>query len=247
MKRKILILEDLPSARERLTEIVKECAEDAEVYTFAEVGAAYECAVEEPIDLFLIDIILKPKEANDFSGIKFAESIRDQERYARAEIVFVTTLMGLEAKLLRKIHCFDYIEKPIRRERVEKVVTQALRKINGQEKEDEVLFLRKDRVSYPVYTDQVVYVESRRRILYIYKEKDKLEIPNLSMNHFLKQIQTQTFLVASKGIAVNLRYVEYVDAVNRFVKLRGVSDPVEIGSRMKARFMKEYREAGKRA
>ena len=247
MKRKILILEDLQGARERLADMVKRCAGYVEVYAFADVGDAYACAMEEQIDLFLIDIILKPKNPGDFSGIQFAENIRAQERYTRAEIVFVTTLIGLEAKLLRKIHCFDYIEKPIQEERVQKVVTQALKKINGQEREEEVIFLRKDRVSYPVYTEEIIYVESRNRVLCIYKEKDTLEIPNLTLNRFLIQIRTQTFLVASRGIAVNLRHVEYVDAVNQLVKMRGRGELIEIGGRMKSRFLTEYREAGKKA
>lgn len=57
-------------------------------------------------------------------------------------------------------------------------------------------------------------LSSRHKKLYIIKTDDELEIPNLSLNHFLKQIRTQKFLIPTKGIAVNYAYLEYVDPVN---------------------------------
>ena len=131
------------------------------------------------------------------------------------DIIFVTSLIGLEAELLRKIHCYDYIEKPIQESRVRKVVMQAFRKMHSTVLEDAVCFVRKD---------------------------DELEIPNLSLNHFLKQIRTQKFLIPTKGIAVNYAYLEYVDPVNRYVKLRGRDELIEIGTRMKKQFLDEIEE-----
>ena len=209
--KKVLILEDMETTRTALKRIVESCDDAITAYAFSEVGPALACMMENHIDLFFVDIILKPQVANDFSGIKFAEYVRQQEEYFGVDIIFVTSLIGLEAELLRKIHCYDYIEKPIQESRVRKVVMQAFRKMHSTVLEDAVCFVRKDKVSYAVHEKDIVMLSSRHKKLYIIKTDDELEIPNLSLNHFLKQIRTQKFLIPTKGIAVNYAYLEYVD------------------------------------
>lgn len=87
---------------------------------------ALDFALIHRIDLFLVDIILRLKERNDFSSIQFAEKIKQCLFYGTAEIVFITTLAGLEVELLHRVHCYDYIEKPIDEMRVKRIVTEIL-------------------------------------------------------------------------------------------------------------------------
>ncbi len=242
MKRNVLILEDLQVAREFLTKIVSDCDEDICVYPCGTVEEACNCMLKRKIDLFLLDIVLNPDEVGDFSGIRFADFVRGHEQYLAAEIIFVTSLAGLEIDLMKKVHCFDYIEKPISEERVKRVVKDALRKLNVKKPEDAVLYVRKDRVSYPIREKDIVYLESRRKILSIHKTDDTLEIPNLSLKYFLKEIGTQKFLMPTKGVAINSRYIEYVDSGNSYVKMKGVDQLIELGSRMKKSFLKEMEE-----
>lgn len=238
-KKRVLVLEDLDPAREALVHMVEECGPHLFVHDFADPSDALACAVKNRIDLFLVDIVLNPGEPDDFSGIRFAESIRKHARYASAEIVFITSLAGLEAEVLRSVHCFDYIEKPLSKQRVQKVVREALNKTGVRPSGDEMVFLRKDRVTYPVPAREVVYVESRRKTLYVYTEQEAIDVPNLSLKKFLDKIRTQDFLSPMRGVAINLRHIEYVDATNRFVKMRGYEEMISIGGRTKDRFMNE--------
>lgn len=244
MTRKILILEDLETSRAALVKMVEECGSELKIYDFPDMAGALECAMENKIDLFLVDIVLKPKKPNDFSGITFARSIREHPGYASAEIVFITTLAGLEAEMLRSVHCFDYIEKPVTQKRVQKVVREALLKINGQARTDEMVFLRKDRVTYPVPVKKIIYVESRRRTLYVHTAKETIDVPNLSLKKFLEKIQTTDFLIPMKGIAVNVNHIHYVDKTNRFVKMHGTDTLIDIGLKMKEHFMQELFKYG---
>ena len=97
-------------------------------------------------------------------------------------------MAGLEADLLRAVHCFDYLEKPIDPVRVKKIVQLALRKRERLEVEDEMIFLRKDRISYPVFTKDIIYAMNRRKVLYVYKKDDIIEVPNLSLRKFMDRI-----------------------------------------------------------
>lgn len=239
MKRRVLILEDLEISRKALVKLVSECEEELIIYDFEDPASALECAMENDIDLFLVDIVLKPNEPNDFSGITFARNIRENARYAAAEIIFITSLAGLEAQMLRSVHCFDYIEKPISEERVFRVLKAVFRKLDGRQVEDELVFLRKDRVTYPICADRIIYVESRGKVLYIGTVDEVIDIPNLSLKKFVERVKTQNFLYPIKGFAINVKYIEFVDSTNRYVKMRGVEQMIDIGTRMKEKFMKE--------
>ena len=244
MKKRILVLEDLEVSRKAVVKMVKECGDDPLVYDFADVAGAFECTMENRIDLFLIDIVLKPTESNDFPGIQFAQTIREISKYATAEIIFITTLAGLEADLLRKVHCFDYIEKPLSRERVQKVVKEALRKLDMNPMANEWVYLRKDKVTYPIKVSEILYLESKDRMLNVHLKDEVVEIPHLSLKKCLDKIQSNEFLMSAKGIAVNANYIEFVDTTNRFVKIKGMDTMLDIGERMKESFMKAFYKFG---
>ncbi len=240
MKRHILILEDLEISRQALAKMVQECGDELEIHAFGDLASAMACAVEEKIDIFLVDIVLKPKEPNDFSGITFAKTVRELDKYSAAEIIFITTLAGLEAKLLRTIHCFDYIEKPIAKERVQKMIRDVLRKLDGKPVERAFVLVRKDHIVYSFYEDTIIYLEYRRRKLYIHTDEEVFDVPYQSIKDLLKRIQTQTFLYTSKSIAVNVAYIKYVDATNRYVKLHKIKELVELSNRKKDSFLEEW-------
>ena len=77
----ILILEDNVREMERLVKIVREQGAQNEVICAVNLEQAYHMAMEKSIDLFLLDIILDPRTSGDASGMKFADHIREVERY----------------------------------------------------------------------------------------------------------------------------------------------------------------------
>ena len=89
---KVLILEDNEICRQSLIKVVKSCMKNITVYDFDNRAAAYLCAMDNNIDLFLVDIILEPKIRNDSSGFKFAQDIRDVKRYKSVPIIVSAAL-----------------------------------------------------------------------------------------------------------------------------------------------------------
>lgn len=239
MKKRVLILEDRASSRKALIQMIKECNPRLLVYDFGDPAKAFACAMKNNIDIFLVDIVLRPSEPNDFSGITFAQKIRECSGYVAAEIIFITGLVGLEAYLMKMVHCFDYIEKPITSKRVHGVMQDAMCRLEGRDKSNELVFLRKDRVTYPIYTDKIIYAESRGKILYVHTFNDIVDVPNLSLKKFLEKVSTQPFATPAKGIAINVNYIEYIDTTNRYVKMHGLDTLIDIGAKMREKFLKE--------
>lgn len=237
-----LILEDNQICRESLVKVVKSCMKNITVYDFDNRSEAYLCAMDNNIDLFLVDIILEPKVRNDSSGFKFAQDIRDVERYKAVPIIVVTSLAGLAEPLLKVLHCFDYIEKPVDYTIVRRHVVAALETLVSDKrvKEPETILLRYEGITFPIVIDNVRYVVSRRSVLNIHTTEEVIEIPNLSTKAFLERIRDNVFLEPLKGTIVNKKYIRSVDFPGNKVYLHGTDDVIDIGGRLKKQFREDF-------
>lgn len=239
----VLILEDKKSNRIFLENIVVSCSGVTEVFCCENKEEAFVYAMEHHIDLFLLDIILEPDNRNDNSGIIFAEKIRNIDTYKLTPIIFITVLMGLERELLKKIHCYDYIEKPIGdgklvREHIEEVL--AALSIHSKQKSRECIPLHYDGIGYMVYLDEVIYFENKYGVLHIHTIDDEIIIPHLPAKRMLKKIQKTKFLVPTYGTAVNADFIASVDFRNKEVYMKSSNDVIPIGGRKYRSFKEEY-------
>ena len=239
---KVLILEDNEICRQSLIKVVKSCMKNITVYDFDNRAAAYLCAMDNNIDLFLVDIILEPKIRNDSSGFKFAQDIRDVKRYKSVPIIVITSLAGLAEPLLKVLHCFDYIEKPVDYTIVRRHVVAALDMLVSEKriKEPETILLRYEGITFPIVIDEVCYIVSRRGVLNIHTTTENIEIPNLSMRAFLERVRDNVFLEPLKGTAVNKKFIRSVDFPGNKVYLQGTDDVIDIGGRLKKQFREDF-------
>lgn len=240
---KVLVLEDNEKSRLHLEKIVKSCSSDVEVFAFDKKAEAYLCALNHLIDLFLVDIILEPASGNDTSGIDFADKIREQPEYKLTPIIIITTLQGLEVKLLKRIHCYDYIEKPIGDgELIRKRVEEALNAIsaNNRISQRESLVLHYDGLGYMFYVDEIIYFSSHRSRLCLCTLNEKIEIPHVTAKSIMQKIRYAKFLEPTYGTYVNAGYIDHVDFRNKEVYLKETEDILPIGGRKAKKFREEY-------
>lgn len=242
----ILILEDNELTRNKLSRIIKSMEQDINVYTFECEEEALGFAMTHRIDLFLVDIILHPEKRNDFSGIVFAERVRECPFNARAEIIFITALAGLEIDLLHRVHCYDYIEKPIDERRVERLIQEVIERGERASKLPERMYFRNDGINYSIDVAEIRYVVHQNRILHIYNGNECIEVPNLPLKQFLLRVRESIFLSPLKGTAVNIDYIESVDYINQYIQIKGIKERVSMGSVMKKKFKKQYEAYVKR-
>ncbi|MBP3703369.1 MAG: LytTR family transcriptional regulator DNA-binding domain-containing protein [Lachnospiraceae bacterium] len=241
MKKTVLILEDEVMMQKALCKLVQSCDEELRIHCFSDRKEAFMFAMDYGVDIFFVDIILEPADQQDFSGIQFARDIRSCSRFNASEIVFITAVAGLEIELLHEVHCFDYIQKPFSDESVKRIVKAVLQKLGDKnEKENEVIFLRKNRISFPIHTKDIVYVKGRGKDVLVYMKNEEICFPYMSLNRLLSGIRAQKFLMPKRGMLLNTDYIEYVDKVNRYVKMKGIDKQIEISSKRRAAILHEY-------
>lgn len=238
----VLILEDKGQTRLMLENIVRSCKGVGEVYSCSSRQEAFLKAADNHIDLFLVDIILEPQKANDNSGIDFVDTIRKYDEYRMTPVIFITVLAGLERELLKKVHCYDYIEKPIGDGKLVKAhIEEVLEALSVTRKPDlrEQISLHYDGIGYLIYVDDVMFFENKRGILSIYLKDDMIVIPHLSAKKFMAGIKRTKFMVPVYGTFINPDYIESVDFRNKEVYLKD-GTVIPIGGRKYKDFKEDY-------
>ena len=85
--KEILIVEDNKEAVEALKKIINELEEDVEVHAADDCASAKQAALDNAIDVFIVDVILNQTNPNDASGLDFIQFIRGLKRYEFSPVI----------------------------------------------------------------------------------------------------------------------------------------------------------------
>lgn len=234
----ILILEDNQSSLDMLVKIVGEVDLEIEVRSATNLEQAYIHMIKGSIDLFLIDIILDSHNSGDVSGIKFVEYIRQQKKYEYTPVIFVTSLDDPMLYSSRDFHCYSYIEKPYNAAHVRKTIREALL-MPLQPERSESIYFRNNGLLYKKEKSKIVYIENSRRCRIIHATDGDVKLAYLPCKDILAELDSERFIQCSRYVIINKDYIEHIDIANRYIKMRGCSEVVEIGVMYKRFFVRD--------
>jgi two-component system, LytTR family, response regulator AlgR len=122
---RVLVVDDEPLARSRLTSLVDECAAPRceVVHACADADEAQRVLATQRVDCILLDI-----QMPDVDGLEFARRLRGSAALgdAPAAIIFVTA-HGQHALQAFELEAVDYLTKPVRRERLQAALERVAR------------------------------------------------------------------------------------------------------------------------
>lgn len=228
MNKNVLVLDD----NAKILFSVKKALENIygtriKVYTCMTYEDACLTAHSIHIDVFVLDIILTTKTNGDTSGLKFAQELRNHIRYVFTPIIFLTTLEDPSNEAMHTFHCFDYLEKPFPPEKVADVVGKALGFYDMQDCNTPIT-MRKDGILYVINPRDIVYVDVNQHVLNIHMKDDLLSIPNRTLKQFFKEVNLDGFVQCSRNTVVNSVYIDVIDPVNHFIRIKGMNISIEI-------------------
>lgn len=236
--KKILILEDNEVCRNTLETIIKLIDDSVKIYTIYDTREAYKLAMENQIDMFLIDIILDTSIPDDTSGLIFAENMRKTDRYKFVPMIFITALEDPQLYAFKELHCYGYLHKPFVEKEIKELIIKALEYKNPSDDSRNIYF-RKNGIFYSKKLRDIVYIESRTGKMFIKTTDDELEIFYKSINSVLKDLDSVDFVKCSRSVIVNKNYIDMIDGTNRYIHLKNNYGTLEIGTIMKKRFLSE--------
>lgn len=241
MPLKILIVEDNRAHMEALTRILKELDNDLRIYSAYDLKTAFCMGLEQHIDLFLVDIILETDKPGDVSGLNFVQEIREIAKYKFAPVIFITALEDPKLYSYSQLHCFKYIEKPFDAQQVRQTVREAM-EFPSRSRDDKYVYFRKDGIVYSKCIKEIVHIVSSKRKIVINCINDVLEVQYKTCEEILKELDTDIFIRCSRYDIINRKYIDHIDYINRFVKMKHIEKPVEIGITMKKAFKKRIED-----
>lgn len=239
--RKVLILEDSEKVQVLLKKIFASLEIHSSLFVTDSMRDAYAAAVNDFIDLFVVDIVLDHGRSTDVSGITFVERIRGIEHYKLTPVVFITGLEDPKLYAYSQLHCYSYLEKPFDFQRTANLFREILKSAGNRPEITEHLYFRKEGVLYSVETRKIVFIEIRAKKLYLRCEDDLMELPYVPLCRFTKDLDPRYFLQCSRSTVVNRRYISSVDTVNNYISLKRELGKLDIGRVMKSEFMNRLR------
>ena len=215
MNKKILILEDNDAALMHIAGLINEIDNKLEIKMFNNIKDAYLCAMENRIDLFIIDIILDIKHPGDTSGLEDARSYTYEN-----------------------LHCYKFVEKPFNNKNVKNIIEECL-KFPGEINSIKTLYYRCDGIILAVDIDEIVYAECNNHTMYIYKKQgDIFKVPYLTIKKLLQDVDTDQIIQCSRNTVINKDYIYKVDIPNRIIELKNSYGKIDIGIMFK-KYIKE--------
>lgn len=231
----VLILEDDRESSQLLSDLLSECREELAIYTAQDEKEAMQMAMGCHMDLFLIDILLHDGAGNDISGLIFTKKIRQNSQYEITPIIFITSIANLELHTYREISCFSYIVKPLNPAKQKQLVNKVEKLFKGgvRSTQEEYYYFKVDSVYYPVRIDELVLVRCEGRKLLVRTVKETFYVSRLSMKRLKEDLQkmgSHSFVECRRGVLVNQNYIENIDTVSRYLKLRNVDELIDFGN-----------------
>lgn len=236
--KRVLVVEDNIKSLELICKILSDI-ECLIIFKAGNLEQAYKYAIENNIGLFIIDLILNTKISEDVSGISFIENIRMLERYKFTPVIVTTALEDPKMYAYANLHCYRYFEKPYDKNEFKKAVLSALEyKTSKQEKK--FYNYKKDGVLYPVRMDEIIYITNNSINTYIYQKNKKiLKMPYKSCRNMLAELKSDRFVKCNKNTIINIDFILDIDPVNRYITLVNEYGVLEIGQRIKQKFLNE--------
>lgn len=212
-----------------------EVTNEVRIYEFSNMSGIYDFVINNTIELFLIDIIIDRESNGDTSGLRFAEEIRKISKYEFTPVIFITSLYDPKLYAYSGIHSYEYIEKPFNNESVKNTIKSALRFPQNSYPEKTIHF-RMEGVLFVVKCSEVLYIESYRHKIYVYRtDGSKIIAPYKSFEQILSDVKDTTLEQCSRSIIFNKAHLEYIDWANSCIKLKNMNETIRIGITFKKR------------
>ncbi|AOT70920.1 LytR/AlgR family response regulator transcription factor [Geosporobacter ferrireducens] len=234
----ILVVEDDQIERKNFVEILKHLNGDMKVFEASTGTQAVRIMEQEEIGLFFLDI-----ELPDCSGLKVAEKIRSIRQYELTYIVFITTHVYYQLEAFKKYNCYDFIEKPYKREEVLRVSERLIRGLQYNNTEGVTIRFELKNCILKIPVKDILFIEAQGKNCRVHTKYTPYTLPNTAINKVLEKVPAVHFIKTHKSYIVNLENVRQIEKNEKnswIVYFRDYAAPAYISNSYKEEFLKKF-------
>jgi len=206
----ILVVEDNRYEMNNIVRVLQSISKEFNIYKAYTGEECFNILDNINIDMFILDIQLP-----DISGIKIAEKIRNIPKYELTYMIFITTHTQLQLDAFKKVHCYDFIEKPYKKEELIQIIKRLEKGISAQKQQGEqnrksITFQMKD-FTIKLYTDEILFIESDRRNCIVHTENREYLIRNITIKKIIELLPMKNFMQTHKSYIINLSNIYKIE------------------------------------
>ena len=163
---------------------------------------ALEIMKTERIDLFFLDI-----QMPDLSGISFIRTLQHPPR-----VIFMTAYKEFAAEAF-ELNAVDYLLKPMSSERFFKAVNKVIEGSISHVKEEnmpaerECLYLKANRKIVKIFFDEIIYVESAKDYIKIYRQPGAPLMVKYSLTALAARLPRNLFVRVHRSFIVSINRI----------------------------------------
>lgn len=181
----------------------------------------------ESFEKYKYSVIFMDIFMDGLNGVEIAKMIRDID--TQCIIIFLTS-SDLFMPQAFSCHAFEYIQKPAKRERIFKVLSDILQVVPNVQKHLEFTYNRK---KFRVFYSEIVCVVADKHNCDLTNINGTVFSPNIGFSKFINPLTNdKRFLLINRGVLVNMEYI--IGFENNICRLCGdINLPVRIRERIK--------------
>jgi len=220
---KIAVVDDEQQYRNDLlgfiNDYLKEKHLEAEVYDFSNAESFLQGEVKpEEYSLIFMDIYME-----GISGIEAMEQFKGET--SKTLLIFCTTSQDHMPDAF-KLHAFEYVIKPAEKDRIFKVMDDALKTLPRMEKYFNIV--NKGSKVYVLFSE-FIYATTNGHYIEVHTKRDTYQI-RYTMDDFIPLLQNdERFLRINRGIMVNMDYITKISGTDCLLN-NGETLPIRIRS-----------------
>lgn len=215
MRKQVLIVDREDRQIQRIAGVLKETAIQSgkrmEVYTANTLEEAENVIEETEIDILILDTVYEGRDLNKYPGVKWAQRLRECEKYISLPIVFISSVCEPKMYAYREINCLGFLFRQFKKEELQRILEKAMYHSWVREG-DKSVCVRVQGILYPIQIKDILYVEVLNRVLYIYRINGEiLEMPHKPLREFAVDVNSKCLIQCNKSMLINTLYIEDFD------------------------------------
>ncbi|MFD2114280.1 LytR/AlgR family response regulator transcription factor [Paenibacillus yanchengensis] len=227
----VLIVEDDIAIQQLFQVALQQLDLATTIYTSVSSAVAYQLAMENRIDIFILDIQLA-----DYKGTDLAKQLRAIEKYAYTPMIFATALAGEELLAYRELKCYYYLIKPFTKQEVVDVLQDVIAYRRHLSTPSKQIRLEQKGFIVELNVDQILYMESFGKKVEIHlvtaEEQEQVEIVSgYSLKELKELVAGSSFVQCHRSYLINLKYSYKIDKVKSAIQLTLFQRDVPIGKK----------------
>lgn len=237
--KKILLLENNASYAKTISQILNNLQELPHLFYADCVSEAYRYAMENLINLFIINISLDKQNPSDASGMAFADRLRTLPAYEYTPIIFISSAEDAKLYAYTHLHCYEYIEKPFDPAHLQTAIEKSLH-LPIEKRAKNRFYYKQDGILYVENLDNLVYAKCSQRQVILYGTQKEIRLNYKSIKNLAYELGVDRFLQCNRFTLVNRSYIQGIDSVNRYVILRDNYGKLNLGEKFRKTLIDEF-------